>query len=190
MLRNVLVGSTLLLSAAAPAWAAVDTFELDSTHTYPSFTVNHLGFSELRGAFYNTTGTLSYDQEKRTGSVSVTIDTTSVSTGFAKRDEHLRSKDFFNAEKFPSMTFKADSFQLDADKAVPVTGSLTLLGVTKPVTLQVKPTKCAMRMDKNFVCGAVISGSLKRSDWGMTTYVPFIGDDVQLQIEVEAAKKM
>jgi len=189
MLRTVLFGSTLALIATAPAWAAADSFELDSMHTYPSFEVNHLGFSELRGAFYGTTGTMTYDQEKRTGSVSVTIDTTSVSTGFAKRDEHLRSKDFFNAEKFPTMTFKSDAFQLEADKAVPVSGSLTLLGVTKPVTLQVKPTKCAMRMDKNFVCGAVVSGALKRSEWGMNTYVPFIGDEVQLSIEVEAIKK-
>jgi polyisoprenoid-binding protein YceI len=189
MLRNLLVGSTLALCAAAPAWAAPENFELDAAHTFPSFEINHLGFSEMRGSFYSTSGTLVYDQEKRTGNVSVTIDAASISTGFAKRDEHLRSKDFFNVEKFPTLSFKSDAFQLDADKAAAVSGLLTMLGVSKPVTLEVTPTKCAMRPDKNFVCGAVISGLIKRSDWGLSAYSPFVGEEVKLKIEVEAIKK-
>lgn len=189
MLRKLLAGSTFALCLGAPAWGATENFDLDSAHTFPSFEINHLGFSDLRGSFNSTTGTLSYDEEKRTGKVSVSIDAASIATGFGKRDEHLRSKDFFNVEKYPTLSFQSEAFQLDADKTTPVIGSLTMLGVTKPVTLNVRTTRCGQRMDKNYVCGAMISTQLKRSDWGLSAYVPFVGDDVRIQIEVEATKK-
>jgi polyisoprenoid-binding protein YceI len=189
MLRQLLVGSTLAACACTGAWAATENYDLDTVHTYPSFQINHLGFSEMRGSFTSTSGALVYDQEKHSGSVSVTIQAASIATGFAKRDEHLRSKDFFNVDKYPTLSYQSDPFQLDPDKAVAVTGALTMLGVTKPVTLEVKPTRCGKRMDKDFVCGAVVSGQIKRSDWGLNAYVPFVGDDVKLQIEVEAIKK-
>jgi polyisoprenoid-binding protein YceI len=177
------------MCATLPAWAVPENFDLDTDHTYPSFEINHLGFSEMRGSFYSTSGTLMYDQEKHSGNVAVTINAASISTGFGKRDEHLRSKDFFNVEKFPTLTYKSDAFQLEADKSVPVTGTLTMLGVSKPVTLNVKPTKCGKRMDKDYVCGAVVWGDIKRSDWGLNAYVPFVSDEVKLKIEVEAIKK-
>jgi len=189
MLRHVLAAAAVTACAIVPAWAAPANFDLDPAHTYPSFEINHLGFSTMRGTFTATTGALVYDQEQRTGSVKATIDAASVTTGFAKRDEHLRSKDFFNVEKFPTLSFAADSFRLEVDKPVAVAGELTLLGVTKPVTLQVQPTRCGDRPDKQYVCGAVVTGQIKRSDWGLTAYVPFVGDEVKIQIEVEATKK-
>jgi polyisoprenoid-binding protein YceI len=188
MHRSVLAGA-VLAAVAGSALAAPENYDLDVQHTFPSFQINHLGFSEMRGSFLATSGTLSYDKDAHTGSVSVTIDATSISTGYSKRDDHLRSADFFNVQKYPTLAFRADGFQLDAAKPVTVAGQLTMLGVTKPVTLSVQPTKCAMRMDKNFVCGAIVTGQLKRSDWGMNLFTPFIGDDVQLQIEVEAIRK-
>jgi len=184
-----LVGTVLFSSLSAAAAAAPANYELDPAHTYPSFVINHLGFSEMRGSFTSTQGSLTYDEDKRTGSVSVTIDAASIDTGFGKRDEHLRSKDFFNVEKFPSLTFKSEPFQLEAGKEATVGGTLTMLGVSKPVSLTATPTRCGMRMDKNYVCGAIVSGQIKRSDWGLNAYVPFVGDDVRLQIEVEAIKK-
>jgi polyisoprenoid-binding protein YceI len=189
MHRTCLAAAALALCVAAPAWAASDSYELDPAHTYPSFEINHLGFSVMRGSFTATSGSLAYDPDTRTGSVKATIDAGSVSTGFAKRDEHLRSKEFFNVEKFPTLAFAADNFKLEADKPVSVNGTLTLLGVTKPVTLSVQPTQCAKRMGKDFVCGAIVSGAIKRSDWGMTAYVPYVGDEVKIQVEVEAIKK-
>jgi polyisoprenoid-binding protein YceI len=189
MLRNLLLASGLATCAALPAWAAPERFELDGAHTYPSFEINHLGFSTMRGSFTATSGALVYDEERRSGSVSATIDAASIATGFAKRDEHLRSKDFFNVEKFPTLRFQSDPFQLEADKPTAVTGALTLLGVTKPVSLNVQPTRCGKRMDKDYVCGAMVTGVIKRSDWGMNAYVPFVSDEVKLQIEVEAVKK-
>jgi polyisoprenoid-binding protein YceI len=189
MLRHLIVASTLSACACTGAWAAAENYDLDSAHTYPSFQINHLGFSEMRGSFTSTSGSLVYDQEKHSGSVSVTIQAASIDTGFAKRDEHLRSKEFFNVDKYPTLSFKSDAFQLDPDKAATVNGSLTLLGVTRPVALEVRPTRCGKRMDKDFVCGAVVSGQIKRSDWGLNAYVPFVGDEVKLSIEVEAIKK-
>jgi polyisoprenoid-binding protein YceI len=189
MLRQTLAGTSLALAAAMPAWAAAENFDLDAQHTYPSFEIMHLGFSEMRGSFFSTSGSMVYDQEKRIGSVAVTIDAASIATGFAKRDEHLRSKDFFNVEKYPMLSYRSDTFELDPDKAVPVTGTLTMLGVSKPVTLDVRPTRCGQRMDHNYVCGALVSGTIKRSDWGLNAFVPYVGDDVKLHIEVEAIRK-
>lgn len=193
MLRHALTAQAAALCALfalAPAHAAPETYELDPAHTIPSFEVNHLGFSVMRGIFTSTSGTLTYDQEQHTGSVKATIDAASIITGFSKRDDHLRSKDFFDVEKYPTLSFASDTFKLEPDKAVPVTGTLTLLGVTHPVTLNVKPTRCGTRpSDKTFVCGAIVTGAIKRSEWGMNAFVPFIGDDVALQIEVEATRK-
>ncbi|SPE30509.1 conserved exported hypothetical protein [Burkholderiales bacterium] len=189
MLRHVLAVSAMTACAIVPAWAAPENFDLDPAHTYPSFEINHLGFSVMRGTFNATTGQLVYDQEQRAGSVKATIDASSIATGFGKRDEHLRSKDFFNVEKFPTLSFAADSFRLEADQPVAVAGALTMLGLTKPVTLQVQPTKCGNRPDKQYVCGAIVTAQIKRSDWGLTAYVPFVGDDVKIQIEVEAMRQ-
>jgi polyisoprenoid-binding protein YceI len=186
---RIAAAALALAGTALAARAAPEAYELDSTHTFPSFEVNHLGFSTMRGSFLSTSGTLTYDADKHTGSVEATINTASISTGFGQRDNHLRSKDFFDVDKYPTMTFKADDFTVTADKATPVNGSLTLLGQTHPVSLSVQLTKCAMRMDKKYVCGAMVSGQLKRSDWGMTMFTPFIGDDIKMQIEVEAMKK-
>ncbi|HYA66152.1 MAG TPA: YceI family protein [Burkholderiaceae bacterium] len=189
MLRKTCGALALALCALAPAWAASENFDLDPAHTYPSFEINHLGYSVMRGTFTSTNGSLNYDEEQRTGSVQATIDAASVFTGFAKRDEHLRSKDFFNVEKYPTLSFSSLSFRLESDKPVAVPGTLTMLGVTKPVSLQVQPTRCGARPDKKYVCGAIITSQIKRSDWGMNAFVPFVGDDVKIAIEVEAMKK-
>jgi polyisoprenoid-binding protein YceI len=188
MTHRIVIAALLGGALAAPALAAPESYEFDPTHTYPSFEVNHLGFSVMRGYFTSTSGTLTLDNDAKTGAVDASIDAASVSTGFAKRDEHLRSKDFFNVESFPKITFKSDKFTWDS-KPTDVAGMLTLHGVTKPVTLNVVPTKCDMRMDKAFICGAVVTTSIKRSDFDMKTYVPYISDEVKIQIEVEAAKK-
>jgi len=187
MLRKLLTACAI--AATAPAWGAADGFDLDPAHTYPSFEINHLGFSVMRGSFLSTSGSLSYDEASRTGSVKATIDAASISTGYAKLDEHLRSKDFFDVDKYPTLSFASDTFKLEADKPVTVSGTLTMLGVTKPVSLNVQPTQCAKRMGTDYVCGAIVTGAIKRSDWGLSAYVPYVSDDVKIQVEVEAIKK-
>lgn len=177
------------IGGAAPAYAAPEHFTLDPAHTYPSFSITHLGFSVMRGEFTATSGSMVYDEQTHTGSVSARIDASSIFTGFAKRDEHLRSKAFFNVSRFPALRFQSATFHLVPGRSVPVQGKLTMLGVTRPVTLHVQPTRCGMRMDKHYVCGAIITGSIKRSDWGINAYVPFVGDEVTMHIEAEAIRQ-
>lgn len=149
------------------------------------------------GRFERMTGKVSIDRAAKTGSLEVKIATASISTGDAKRtdgarsrDEHLRAADFFNAAEFPEMVYKSTKFNFAADKLESVDGNLTLLGVTKPVKLVVTSFNCgANPMSKKDMCGADVSGSLKRTDFGMKYGVPAIGDEVKLTINVEAYKE-
>lgn len=188
-MKTRLLATLTAATLAAGAFAAPEKFDFDVTHTYPSFEVDHLGFSITRGFFKETTGTLMLDREAKTGSVEATIKTPSLETGLDKRDEHLKGKDFFNVAEFPTATVKADTFTFDGDKPVEAQGTLTMLGVTKPVTLKINFRKCDMRMGRDFVCGADVYTTIKRSDWGMKAYVPFVGDDVKIAVQVEAVRR-
>ncbi|PHV10623.1 YceI family protein [Chitinimonas sp. BJB300] len=184
-----LIASLLAAGLSAAAFAAPEKFVLDATHTYPTFEVNHMGFSITRGMFKETEGKLELDRAAKTGSLDATINTKSIESGHEKRDEHLRGKDFFNVAEFPTAVVKADKFTFDSDKPVSADGTLTMLGVTKPVKLNIVPMKCDMRMGKDFVCGADVTTTIKRSEWGMKAYVPFVGDDVKIMVQVEAIKQ-
>lgn len=184
-----LLAAALAVSASFSAFAATENFEFDATHTYPSFEVSHFGFSMVRGLFKESHGTLTLDRDAKSGSVDVTIEAKSIETGFGKRDDHLRSKDFFNVAEFPTLTFKANNFKFDGSNPVEAAGELTMLGVSKPVTVKINPLKCGDRMDKKYVCGAEVSALIKRSEWGMKTYAPAIGDDIKITIEAEAMRK-
>ncbi|NLR74694.1 polyisoprenoid-binding protein [Leeia sp. IMCC25680] len=187
-MKTKLMVAALALGVAASSFAA-DTYVLDSTHTYPSFEINHLGYSITRGRFDKTEGKIMLDMAARTGSLEATIQTASLNTGFDKRDAHVKSPDFFNVEKFPTMTVKASKFVFDGDAVVAAEGTLTLLGVTKPVKLDVSNFKCgAHPMSKKAMCGAEVRTTIKRSDFGMTTFLPAIGDEVKIMVQVEASK--
>ena len=182
--------------SCASATAAPETYTFDSTHTLPTFSVNHLGMSTVRGVFEGSTGKVTIDNAAKSGSVEVTIPTGTVFTGYLKptgagrtRDEHLRAADFFNAAEFPTMVYKSTKFVYTGDKPTSIEGTLTLLGVTKPVTLKVDHFTCGPHpFNKKEMCGADLSGTIKRSDFGMKFGVPAIGDDVALAIAVEAYK--
>jgi polyisoprenoid-binding protein YceI len=183
-MKRVLVVAALSL----PVIAMADSYTIDPTHTYPNFTVNHLGFSTMHGRFDKTTGTISMDRAKGTGSVEVVIDMASVNTGFQKRDDHLRSPDFFNATEFPEMTFKSTKVAFQGTGAT-VDGQLTMKGVTKPVTLNVDSINCGVHpMNKKDVCGFNATAKIRRSDFGVSYALPAVGDDISLNIEVEAVK--
>jgi polyisoprenoid-binding protein YceI len=182
---------TACLIAAVYSCGAVaaDRYTLDPLHTYPHFSVNHLGFSTTTGRFDKTSGSIVIDTEANTGSIDVTVDTASLSTAHQKRDEHLRSPDFFNTAQFPTMTFKADSLQIANGAVTSATGTLTLLGVSKPVTLTVNSFRCGIHpLNKKAMCGGDVSTKIKRSDFGMTKYIPVLGDEVTIAIQVEATK--
>jgi len=179
-----------LLAAFSVSAAAADTYVIEPTHTFANFEINHLGFSTSRGQFGGTSGTLSLDQAKKTGSVDVTFDLTQLNTGVPKLDEHLQGADFFDVAQYPTATFKSSTFKFDGDTLVAVDGELTLHGVTKPVSLDVTGFKCGEHpMTKKPHCGADAVTTIKRSDWGVSAYVPAVGDEVKLTIQVEADKK-
>ena len=187
-----LCAAILMLSAgilSAPA-GAVDTYSVDLRHTHPSYEISHFGWSIQRGRFDNVTGTIVLDRAAKSGSVDVRIEVSSVSTGVSKLDEHLKSEDFFNAAKYPTITFKAPKIVFNGDTPSAVPGEMTILGVTKPVALDVTHFSCGQHpMLKKEVCGAEASATIKRSEFGMITYLPGLGDEVKLLINVEALKQ-
>ena len=182
--------TALAISVALPMSAfAADSYIVDSYHTFPHFSINHLGFSTLQGRFDKTSGTVTLDRAAKTGSVNISIETGSVSTGYVKRDEHLKSPDFFNAAEFHAITYQSTAVHFKGDKPASVDGNLTIMGVTKPVTLTIDAFNCGTNpMSKKDECGAGASAQIKRSDFGVKYGLPVIGDDVKLVFEIEAIK--
>ena len=187
MLRFIL----LALSASTVATAAPMSYQIDAAHTQTYFTVNHLGFSNSTGAVRVKEGVLTFDDADWTKStVDVTLDITALQFGDKTWNEHMGAAKFFNIAKFPTARFVSTKVEKLSDATGKVTGTLTLLGVAKPVTLMLTKNK----VDKNPMsnkpyAGFSATGTLKRSDWGMSEYLPAIADSVSLRIELEASGK-
>ncbi len=184
--------STISIALAAvfavPAQAA-ESYTIDPSHTWPMFEVNHLGFSTQRGRFDKSSGKVTLDTAAKKGSVDLTIETASLDMGFQKWDEHMKSAEFFNIAQFPTIHFTSDKLKFDGDKVVAAEGSFTMLGVTKPLTVTVSNFHCAPHpITKKQACGADITATLKRSEFGMTKYVPMVSDEVKIMSPVEAMK--
>ncbi|SEI06937.1 Polyisoprenoid-binding protein YceI [Paraburkholderia hospita] len=164
----LMVAGALASSMVAGAYAA-DTYQLDPTHTYPSFEADHMGgVSTWRGKFTKSSGTVTLDRAAKTGTVDVTVDTSSIQTGNTKLDEHLRSGDFFDVAKYPTATFKGTAIKFDGDTPVAVDGQFTLKGVTKPLNLKIDSFKCIQHpVLKREVCGVEATGEFSRADYGM-----------------------
>lgn len=191
-MKTTLAAPLLLALAAvtAPALAAPAGYTVDPNHTFPVFEVDHLGFSTQRGRFNKTSGRITLDTAARQGSVDVTIDAASIDMGFAKWNDNMRGENYFNTDVHPTITFKADRLVFDGERPVSAEGSLTMLGVTRPVTLTINRFRCAPHpLNKRETCGADVVATLKRSEFGMTKYIPSVGDDVRLLIAVEAFRE-
>jgi len=166
-----------------------DNYTIDSTHTYVSFAVNHLGFSTMRGKFNQQSGSMQFDPSAKKASVTLEIEAASIDTGHEKRDAHLRSPDFLNAVENPTISFESTGVTWNGAKLATVSGNLTMLGVSKPVTLQVTSMNCGEHpFNKKWTCGFDATGSIKRTDFGVNYGMPAIGEVLDLQIEVEAAR--
>lgn len=175
---------------AGTAFAAPETYTIDSSHTFPRFSYSHFGYSKQLSRFDKTTGTIVIDREAKTGSVDVTIDTKSVDTGYALFNEHIQGEDFLDTAKYPTATFKSTKVHFKGSKPVSVDGELTLKGVTKPVTLKIDSfLQMPHPMVKKDGLGANATAKIKRSDFNMGKYAPHVGDDVTLDIAVEAIKQ-
>jgi len=170
-----------------PVLAEPVSYSVDPKHTYASFEINHLGLSTARGRFDRTSGSIALDAAAGSGSIEIVIDTASIDTGLAKRDEHLRREEFFNVAQYPTITFVARSLIFEGDRLVKADGELTMLGRTRPVSLQITHFACGEHpIHHKPACGADAETRIRRSDWGMTTYLPTIGDEISIHIGVEA----
>lgn len=184
-----------LVLASGLATAATETFQLDANHSSVSFRIRHL-VGRVTGNFTEFSGTMSMDPEKLdTVTVSVDIKTASVDTRNADRDKHLRGEDFFSAEKFPDMKFESTKFVLKGSESGTLQGKLTLLGVTKPVELEVEILGFGPDMWGGFRGGFSATGVINRKDFGMVWNRALdqggvvLGDEVEIQIDMEAVRK-
>ena len=185
-----LIALAFAASLSSVAFAAPETYVIDSNHTKPRFEYNHMGFSTQLSRFDTTTGTITIDRVAKTGSVDVTIDAKSVDTGYPLFNGHIQGEDFFDTAKYPMITFKSDKMKFEGDKLVAVEGNLTIKGITKPVTLTVTSFMCMPHpMMKKEACGANATAVVKRSEFNMAKYTPLVGDDVTLTIPVESIKQ-
>jgi polyisoprenoid-binding protein YceI len=184
--------TTLALSAAvvAPGFAAPVSYGVEANHTFPRFSYTHLGFTTQQSRFDKTTGTVVYDKEGRTGSVDITIETSSVSTGSTLFNQHIQAEDFLDTAKYPTVTFKSTRVNFDGDKPVSIEGDLTMKGVTKRVTLTVTRFLAAPHpIQKKDTIGADAYTIVKRSDFNMGKYAPAVSDEVRIDIAIEALKQ-
>nr|WP_118178513.1 YceI family protein [Paraburkholderia phosphatilytica] len=169
MKKNLLIVAGALAAGMSMSAMAADVYQLDPSHTYPSFEADHLGgVSIWRGKFTKSSGTVTLDRAAKTGTVDVTVDPASVDTGNPKLDEHLKTDAFFDVAKYPTVTYKGTDIKFDGDKPVEVIGTLTMHGVTKPVNLKIESFKCIMHpMLKREDCGVEASAEFNRADFGM-----------------------
>ena len=177
-----------LAIASANAFAAGVTYKLDPTHTNVIASWNHLGFSNPSANFGDVDGTLVYDAaDVGKSRVEVTLPLSGLDTFVPKLDEHLRSADFFDAEKFPVITFKSTKVEAAGAGKLKITGDLTVKGITKPVVLDATLNKVGEHpMRKVPAIGFDATTTISRSEFGVGAYVPNIGDSITLRITTEA----
>lgn len=187
----------LALSLPLAAAAAPETYALDPNHTFAHFALDYIGYATLYGRFDKTSGQFTIDAAAKSATLEVAIDTASVSTGDNERgarprsrDEHLRSADFFNVAEFPRMTYRSTNVRFSGDSPVEIEGHLSLLGVSRPLTLKLERWLCKPHLFyKKPHCGGNASGTLKRSEFGMKYAIPALGDDISITIMFMGVKQ-
>ncbi|MDB5491353.1 MAG: yceI-like domain protein [Micavibrio sp.] len=187
LLSLAVIGTVLLSSGFARA-EGVEKYTFDKPHTQVIFSVNHLGFTNSYGRFLDYDGGFTLDRtDPSKSTVDATIKTASLDMGDGKWDEHLKSPDFFNVAQFPTMHFVSTKVTKTGEKTADILGDMTILGVTKPVTLKVTYNNSGVfpMNDKMYVAGFTATAKLTRSEFGMTKYVPMVGDDVNITLEVQ-----
>jgi len=189
-MKNALPVAMLALMTGS-AVATPVTYSVDPNHTYPSFEADHFGgLSNWRGKFDKSSGTIVLDKDKGTGTVEITIDTSTVDFGHAKLDEHVKSAEMLDVAKFPTASYKGTLAKFKDGQPTEVEGQLTLHGVTKPVKLTINQFKCMINpMSKKEVCGADAEGTFSREDFGIAVGKDFgFKMDMKLRITIEAVK--
>jgi polyisoprenoid-binding protein YceI len=179
-----------LLAGAASASASASDYRFDPVHTQVLFAVNHLGFSRPQGRLHVKSGFIHFDESDWTqAKVEVVIDTASLDMGDAAWNAKLRSWEFFGADKHPTAQFVSDKVEKTGERTGIVHGRLTLLGVTRPLDLQVTFNRAGMdSYSLHYTAGFSATATLKRSDFGMKKYLPDVGDEVAIHIEAEGLR--
>ena len=176
--------------AVTTAMAAPKTFEIDGSHTFPRFSYSHFGYSTQVSRFDSTTGSVVFDADAKTGSVDISIDMKSVNTGFADFNGHIQGEDFLDTAKFPKATFKSTKVNFQDGKPSSIESQLTIKGITKAVTLTVTSFQAmAHPMLKKDAIGANAFTVIKRSEFNAGKYAPYVGDEVRIDIALEAIQK-
>ena len=184
------LSALLLTMTASAALAAPETYVLDGSHTYPRFSYSHLGFSTQLSRFNTTTGKVVFDKAAKSGSVDIEIDAKSVDTGSTLFNQHIQGEDFLDTAKYPKAIFKSTNVVFEGEKPVKVEGNLTIKGVTKPVTLIVTSFQAMPHpMQKKDAIGANAYTTIKRSEFNAGKYAPNVGDEVRIDIAIEAIKQ-
>jgi polyisoprenoid-binding protein YceI len=170
--------------------ASAQVYNIDPSHTYPSFEADHMGLSFWRGKFTKSSGKIILDRQAKTGgSVEISIDASTVDFGHAKMNEKARGDEIFNVAKFPTITYKSTALKYEGEKLVAVEGEMTMLGITKPLSLTLTHFKCLIHpLHKREVCGADAHGRFDRSDFGMNIGLPRFSPEIKLAIQVEGVK--
>ena len=186
-LKQLSLATALFAALAGSAIAAPVTYGVDSSHTFPRFSYSHFGYSTQLSSFKNTSGKVVFDAEAKTGSVDITIDMKSVNTGFEDFNGHIQGEDFLDTAKFPTATFKSTKVTFEGDKPKSIDGVLTIKGVSKPVTLTVNSFLAMPHpMMKKPAIGANAFTTIKRSEFNAGKFAPYVGDEVRIDIALEA----
>jgi polyisoprenoid-binding protein YceI len=175
---------------AGQSGRAAETYAADTTHSSVVYRVKHMNTSFAWGRFNDIKGAFTLDESNPAeGRFEFQVKADSIDTAEPKRDQHLKSPDFFNAVQFPAITFKSQSITKSANGGYEVTGDLTLHGVTKPITLKVLQTGAGKDMRGTPIAGIETSFNIKRSDFGMSKMIPAVGDDVWVNVSIEGTRK-
>ncbi len=188
-MKTTLLAAALAVSASA-AFASAEKYVLDSSHSQVVFTYNHLGFSTTTGMFSGFEGEIMFDQENPAdSSVSVSMPVVEMITGWAPREEHFMSEDFFAATEGDLVTFNSTAIEVTGENTANITGDLTINGVTKPVVLDAKLNQVGEHpMAGKPWAGFDATTTLLRSDYNLGKFAPFVGDEIDIRISVEAQK--
>jgi polyisoprenoid-binding protein YceI len=168
---------------------AAHTYTIDPNHTYPSFEVDHMGLSLWRGKFNHSHGSVTLDRRAKSGMIDITIDIDSIDFGHDQLNEHVKSAEALDVDRFPTARYQGTSIRFDGDRPVAIDGFLTLHGITKPVTLTIRKFTCIQHpVLRREVCGADAAATFNRTDFGVSFGIPRYSPQVKLSIQVEAIK--
>lgn len=190
-MKNVLIAATLLAATtAAPAFATTESYVFDASHSQIVFTYDHLGYSTGTGMFSGFEGQIDFNQaDPAASSVSVSFPVRSMLTGWEARFEHFMSPDFFGASADEMVTFESTGIEVTGEDTALITGDLTLNGITKSVVLDAKLNQASMHPMANAPwAGFDATTTLLRTDYELGAFAPFVSDEVNVSISVEAMK--